>query len=222
MGIGAILHEQKGVVAALAIIVIVLSIGSMMKGGGKKTRMDLDRITSMGKFSGEAVASHLGAGKNIALISMDESKVEPMEKQTKAFVAALKDGGISVGAREVLEASHAPVMAMEMGMISGPEMAEMAGRHTDKDAIVSLVGLPYSAGAERWAWPDGAPPLIVGRNAGMSTSARALFDAGVLSMGIFSRMNVDFQQEDPKTHREWFNLYFETITVENLEALQQF
>jgi hypothetical protein len=218
MGLGAFINQQKGIVGLLAVIIIVISLGSMLK-GGKRQKIDIDRITSMGQFSGEAVAAHLGSGKNVVLVTIDESKIAALEKQTDAFVSALKKGGVSVGDTETVGTQNAPMMAMEMGLISGPELAEIAGRHTDKDAVVSLVGLPYATGLEQWSWPEGAPPLVIGRNAGLSMGAKELFDGGVLDMGVFPKNMVEPVTEKPQTYREWFDRYFQIVTAETADSL---
>ena len=212
-------EEKKPIVMIVAIIVIVISVFSMMRtAGGPKAKIDMDRFESLGRFAAEETANFLGGPKDVVVIAMTTDPAPALKKQQEAFLDALKDAKINVVAVEVVSAGpdEMPIMAMEMGMLSMEDYADIVQRHSGVDALVSLVGLPMSRPDSMVSLPDQMPPLIVAQSMGMMMGVRELMDSGAVTMAIMPRMDVGPETEDkPQTHREWFDRYFQVVTADN-------
>jgi len=215
-------EEKKPIVMIFAIVVIVISLFSIMKTGrGSRPKVDMDRFESLGQFAAEETVNFLGAGKQVVIISMEAGDAKALKRQQKAYIETLEKGDVTVAAVEAVgtDPGEMPMMMMEMGLMTISDYNAIVEKHSEVDAFISLVGMPMQQMDAPNRLSESAPPLIIAQSMGMMMGVADYLRAGTVTMAIMPRIDVSVEEEEPKTHREWFDRYFQVVTAEDADSI---
>ena len=218
-------RKKAPIVMGIAVVIILISFISIFRTAKPGQRAgDIGRLVGLGRVAGEETATFLGPGKTVVIVRHgDELKSEPLKKMQGAFIGALEDGSITVAAEVSLDLgdSGPEVMMFDMAGMPLDEYIRIAEEHSSVDAIVSMVGGPYSTPEELDDIPDGLPPLIISHGSDLRMSSMELFDREIVIMAIMPRFDLQVSPDaaEPETHREWFDTYFQVVTADTAEEM---
>ena len=213
-------REKAPIVMGIAIVVILISLISIFRSGGRQAKVDVGRFEGLGAVAGEETANFLGVGKTVVLVRHSQEVKSPvLEKMHAAFSKALKKGGVTVSAEEEVQMGEGSPDFMMMEMIGLPidQYIQVGETHPDVDAIVSMVGGLFAGPDELDGLPDGRPPLVIAHGSDHRMTSVDLFDRGILLMAVTPRYDLPDVDAEPETPREWFDTYFEIVTADSAQ-----
>ena len=106
--------QKAPIVVALAILVIIISVISILRMGSEPTIKKFDNaFVEFGRIAAEKTGEYLGPGARVVLLIHDEQTVEDaFVEHDKVFEMALKEAGVYVVASETLQGTYRSVAYM--------------------------------------------------------------------------------------------------------------
>lgn len=154
-------------------------------------------------------------GRVVVLQEEDEGQVKVvLRAQSKAFQDRLKTkGGIEIAAVELVKLDERTSTVTP----THEQFESVLKKYSTVDALVTFVGLPQDIAPNQLALPSPAPKIV----AYLSTpfSGKQFLVAGVVTVAICPRVNVNESPTPPKTPTQWFEQYFQVFDASNYDSM---
>lgn len=215
-------EKKKPVVTLIAILAIVVSLISIfITQCERPPKVNLKPYLAISEVLADETAKVLGPGGGpIVVIAFDTkaTKMPTTQAQLDAFTAAIKKkGNITIAATEAIPPDKLAELGPEMGLPS-EFFHQILERHGSAKAFVSFLGAPALKDEEIAKLPSTMPKMLVFSSFGMGL--KKLFDEQVIQVAIVPNTEAAPPSEKkPTTPREWFDLYYQVVTKENVEKL---
>lgn len=204
------------------LLVIVASIlGTFRTCGSKPQDIRIDLIKALRLIAAEKTAAFLEYQGSIVLVLPDVPHQIYYDAIDEELVAPCEERGISVIGTEKVALSWGSAPGGSSGGsvgLTGARVFEIAARHPDANAILSLVGIPEFTDSEYRRAAESLPPLIVSRDARMGPDIEDLIQTGIVAMAIVPKKSLLPTKAEGQDARELFDEYFRIVTQENLDA----
>ncbi|MCG3147211.1 MAG: hypothetical protein PCFJNLEI_00649 [Verrucomicrobiae bacterium] len=213
-------HKRKTIVAIVAVVVIIGSIGWLARTMLPTTpKINLAPFIGVGETLAEQTAKVLsGHGRIVVLresVHLTESVV--IKSQWKAFQDSLKaNSNIEIAAVENIKMTE-----QNPGItITREEFDTLLKKYSTVNAIVSFVGLPEED-LSRPDVPAGPTPKIIAYFYA-SSPAKQFFANGSVTVIIRPRLMAEVNTgATPKSPREWFNKYYQVFDESNYQTMPE-
>jgi hypothetical protein len=172
---------------------------------------------AVGQTLAEETSRLLGHHGKIVLISIESAKAPELNVQLEQFEETLKRAGsVKIEKTYHLETEGKAKYGTGSGL-SGRRYVRIVNKNTDADAFVSFVGVPDLADTELNELKK--KPKLVAETRSVEKLAKA-FQQQIVQVAIASRFNFPAPVEGkPRSSRQWFDKYFEIVTLDNFKAL---
>lgn len=213
--------KRKHVVSGLLLLVIAASfLGVFRTCGSKPHDIRIDLIKALRLIAAEKTAAFLEYEGSIVLVLPDVPHQIYYDAIDEELVAPCEESGISVIGTEKIALSWGSAPGGSSGGsvgLTGARVFEIAARHPDADAVLSLVGIPEFTDSEFRRAAESLPPLIVSRDARMGPDLEDLIRSGIVAMAIVPKKSLLSTKAEGQDARELFDEYFRIVTRENLD-----
>ncbi len=169
---------------------------------------------AIGEILAEQALNLTKGGGRILLIAPDTTMFRHPgpEVQLEAFHQALKKGGASVSATNLIKLDPLRLIRVPSG-----DFAEIIRKSGENDVIVSLLGPPVLTAEHRarLTAKHGRVVAVCSGDTPRQLNLKSLFEDGFLHVAVISRTHPPTGLPQSKDPRDWFNHYYEVITPAN-------
>lgn len=171
---------------------------------------------------GEALAGtamkQAGGGGRISLIAPDIAffQYPGIELQMRAFHQVLRKAGVSVVVTNLIR-----IDPLRPSRVPPGDFVEILRKRSEKDVVVSFLGLSELTPENKLRLPDKRPHVIAvcSGDAPRQVNLRTLFHENVLGTAVISRPNPPITVPKSEDLPTWFDAYFLILRASDLTEL---
>lgn len=211
---GADASKRKTIVAVVAILVIIGSVGWLVRTTipSSSPTINTAPFIGLGEMMAEQTTKALSGHGRIVVFRQSEQFTSNVgiQRQWEAFQDRLKACG------------NLEIAAVETDFtLTREQLDTILKKYSTADAIVSFVGLPMDDLNKPYVPPGPAPKIIVYFKEPFP--AKQFFANGFVTVMIRPRMSDDERSNvpPPQSPRDWFDMYFQVFDGSNYQTMQE-
>ena len=220
-------EKKKSLVIVAAAIVIILSLVFVVIGqfflGPQVGKVNETPYNAMAEVLAIETVKAVG-GKGEIVVVLRKTKDPVKKDQLDTFLAAVKKGGLSVMATEIVD-NEVITRAMGEGenahdvgrQIVNAPFLEASKKHTGVAAVVAFDVQPDLTDEEITALGKDFPKVILAAES--EHDLKRLFEKQVVQLAVVGNPLGGILEKNPKTSQEWFDSFYKLVTPSNIATL---